>query len=170
MSVPRRFRVVRAEDLLAVDPHLLRGRRLPEGQVQRRQAVQAQEEEPQLAEARPVPRPPQAPQSPEPPFPRRQGRVGPHPQIPELLREGSQEGHPGHLRTLLQQDLEGRRLVRPPVLRPGLQHAGGAIRGALPLQIRVVLLRQVQDVRHQRRRPHLQVMFRQSITPTASIL
>lgn len=87
-------------------------------------AVQAQEEEPQLAEARPVPRPPQAPQSPEPPFPRRQGRAGPHPQIPELLREGSQEGHPGHLRTLLQQDLEGRRLVRPPVLRPGLQHAG----------------------------------------------
>lgn len=41
MSVPRRLWVVRAEDLLAVDPHLLRGRRLPEGQVQRRQAGEA---------------------------------------------------------------------------------------------------------------------------------
>lgn len=41
VSVPRRLWVVRAEDLLAVDPHLLRGRRLPEGQVQRRQAGEA---------------------------------------------------------------------------------------------------------------------------------
>lgn len=57
-----------------------------------------------------------------------EGRAGAHPQVSQLLHPEPQERDSRHTRPLLQQDIHRRRLMRPPVLRPGIQHTGEAQR------------------------------------------
>lgn len=60
----------------------------------------------------------------EAPHPAEQGGLDPHPQVAQLLRGRPEEGHPRHVGTGVQQELDRVRQLRPPLLWKGIQHAG----------------------------------------------
>ena len=62
-----------------------------------------------------------------------QDGLDPHSQIAQLLRRGPQEGHLGHVWTSLQQEFDGIRQLRSPLLRQRLQHPGKHIKNTVGL-------------------------------------
>lgn len=76
-------------------------------------------------------------------------------QVPQLLQAQPQPGDPGHHGEGLQPHVGGPGGLQPAVLRQGVQHAGGEARGAVPLQVPLLLLRRVQELCHNGGHPHL---------------
>ena len=77
--------------------------------------------------------------------------------LAQLLPDEYQARHSGHAGSGVQPDIARSGQLRPSVLRQGVQHAGSTLRGTVSLQVPLVLLRGVQDVRDHDRLSHVQV-------------
>lgn len=86
-------------------------------------------------------------------------------QIPQLLRGRPKAGHPWNSGEGMQPHVAGPRGLQPAVLRARVQHARGQARREVRLQVRLVLLRALQEVRDHDRRAHLQVSWGQQTRP-----
>lgn len=109
MPLPRRVRLLRAEDLLEQAAVFRAGGPVPEEQV-RRQRAGVSEGKAAAEEARQG----------EEEGAGAEGRPGAHPPVPQFLRRGPEEGDPGHRRKEVQQDGVRTAVVQFAVLRKGL--------------------------------------------------
>lgn len=78
-------------------------------------------------------------------------------QVAQLLCGGPAAGCGRHQGAPLQPQLDWCQRLQSTVLRPWLQHSPGEAGAALPLQVRLVLLRPLSPLRERQRPVHLQV-------------
>lgn len=155
LQVPRGFRLLQPEDLLAAARWLPQGGWRTEGEVRQCCCHEAQLAWEDGADAQQV----QCSHESWPGVHRIQSR---------LLPEEPKHGLAGHSGAPLQQDLGGHGWVWADVLRARLRPVQGPDSGALPLQVPLVLLRQVQAL-HQNRRP-IRLQVRRGVSPVCVCL
>ncbi|KAM9771861.1 protein Wnt-16 isoform 2-T2 [Syngnathus typhle] len=141
LSLPRRFGLVRRQDVLADDGAVRPRRRLLEGALRRQRAPQEEGARSWCAGAPPA----------------GQAPLGLRQQVAQLLRGGPSWWRVGHQGAPLQPHLWGAGRLQAAVLRARLQHARGAPRPPMRLQVRVVLLRAMSPMREHERHARLQV-------------
>lgn len=131
--------------MLAAAGRLPQGGRRPEGEVRQRSGHAAQQ-------------PGQAGAGQQPLQLAHHAGPGLHRPQPRLLRAQREHRLAGHAGPPVQQDVRGHGRLRAHVLRPRLRPVQDRADGALPLQVPLVLLRQVQEVHGDRGPVRVQIV------------